>query len=131
MTYGSPRKHVWTFAAGVSEGTHIYPQGDCPCAVSDPSSRQPAPDYVGDNYYCESGNSDPRGQWIGGHLYSQDPLWDGQQCEGQCCSNGKSPPWFSVELDSTTTEDIEVRICGDQNLHDEDNPISLIELFVQ
>ena len=131
MTYASPRKHVWTFAAGVSEGTHIYPQGDCPCAVSDPSSCQPAPDYVGDNYYCESGNSDPRGQWIGGHLYSQDPLWDGQQCEGQCCSNGNSPHWFSVELDSTITEDIEVRICGDQNLHDEDNPISLIELFVQ
>ena len=46
------------------------------------------------------------------HLYSSDPLWDGEQCEGECCSNGKSPPWFSVELPNPTTDDIEVRICG-------------------
>ena len=131
VTYGSPRTHIWTFAAGVTEGTHDYPQADCPCAVSDPSLRRPAPDFVGDDYYCESGNPNPTGAWIGGHLYSQDPLWDGEQCEGQCCSNGKCPPRFSVELASPTAEDIEVRICGDQNLFDEDNPITLLELFVQ
>ena len=64
VTYGSPRKHIWTLAAGVTEGTHQYPQADCPCAVSDPSSRRPAPDYVGNNYYCESGNLNPTGGWI-------------------------------------------------------------------
>ena len=132
VTYGSPRMHIWTLAAGVTEGMQQgIPQADCPCAVSDPSSRRPAPDYVGNNYYCESGNLNPTGGWIFGHLYSQDPLWDGEQCEGQCCSNGKSPPWFSVELASPTVEDIEVRICGDQNLFDEDTPIALLELFVQ
>ena len=131
VTYGSPRTHIWTLAAGVTEGTHQYPQADCPCVISDPSLRGSAPDFVGDKYYCESGNSNPTGGWIPGHLYSQDPLWDGELCEGQCCSNGKSPPWFSVELASPTVEDIEVRICGDQNLYDEDNPIALLELFVQ
>ena len=66
-----------------------------------------------------------------GHLYSNDPFWDGEQCEDQCCSNGKSPPWLSVELPSPTTDDIEVHICGDQSLSEEDNPVALIELYVQ
>ena len=127
VTYGSPRMHIWTFAAGVTEGTHGKP--DCPCAVSDPPLRKEAPEFVGNNYYCESGN--PNQGFEYGHFYGQDPLWDGKQCEGQCCSNGKSPPWFSVELASPTIQDIEVRICGDQDLHDEDNPITLLELFVQ
>ena len=131
VTHGSPRSHIWTLAAGVTEGKHIHPQADCPCAISDPSSRQPAPNFIGNNYYCESGNSDPAGDWIAAHLYTDDPLWDGQKCEGHCCSNGKSPPWFSVELQGSTSDDIEVRICGDQDLNDEDNPIALMELFVQ
>ena len=33
-----------------------------------------------------------------------DALRDGQQFEGQCCSNGKSQ-WFSVELPNPTTDD--------------------------
>ena len=132
VTHGSPRNHIWTFAAGVTEGQHFIPQADYPCARSNPSHRRLAPNYVGDNYFCESGNpSDSTGGWLNGHLYSDDPLWDGKQCEGECCSNGKSPPWFSVELANRTTDDIEVHICGDQVLFDEDNPISLLELYVK
>ena len=126
VTYGSPRTHIWTLAAGVTEGTHGLP--DCPCSVA--PGRSP-PDYVGNNYYCESGNPNPMGGFIHGHLYGDDQLWDGEMCEGQCCSNGKSPPWFSVQLANHTTQDIEVRICGDQNTYDEDNPITLLEIFVQ
>jgi hypothetical protein len=63
------------------------------------------------------------------HLYSTDPLWDGQQCENQCCSNGKSPPWFSMELPNPTTDDIEVRICIGQPSYD-DIVIQIIELYV-
>jgi hypothetical protein len=48
--------------------------------------------------------------------------------------NGKSPPWFStsVTLPSTTSDDIEVRICDqDEGTHNEDTPIQLLEIFVQ
>ena len=41
-------------------------------------------------------------------------------CEGECCSNGKSPPWFSVTLPNPTYDDIEVRICGDEGTRNED-----------
>ena len=124
----SNRTHIWTFAAGVTEGKHLSQQANCPCAVSNPSQRRLPPTFVGNNYFCESGN--PTDDWTPGFLYSEDPLWDGDQCEGDCCSNGKSPPWFISELPVSTTDDIEVRICGDQSLSDEDNPISLLELFV-
>ena len=126
VTHGYPRSHIWTFAAGVTEGRYIGgPAPDCPCSRVGATQ---APSYVGNNYYCESGNSATRG--ILNHLYSSDALWDGQQCEGQCCSNGKSPPWFSVELPSTTTDAIEVRICGDESTSNEDTPIKLIELYI-
>ena len=126
VTYGHPHSHIWTLAAGVTEGSYFDGAGpDCPCSRSGATQ---APDYVDNNYYCESGNSDDRG--ILGHLYSSDPLWDGQQCEGQCCENGKSPPWFSVQLPNPTLDDIEVRICGDESTDNEDTPVELIEIYV-
>ena len=128
VTYGAhPRRHIWTFAAGVSEGlmNSYYPLADCPCVHT---HAYPSPSFIGNDFYCESGNPD----WIWTDmLYSDDPLWDGEKCEGLCCSGGKSPPWFSVALSSFTTDDIEVRVCGDQSVSDEDNPVALMELYVQ
>ena len=131
VTYGSSRTHLWTFVAGVSQGTHQFPKADCPCSVQNASLRQPIPSFIGNNFFCESGNR-ILGQFdFAGHLYDGDPIWDGQSCEGQCCGNGKSPPWFHVNLRNPTTDDIEVRICGDQTVCDEDTPITLMELYVQ
>ena len=42
-----------------------------------------------------------------------------------------TPLWFSVSLPGTTNDDIEVRICHDQDNNDEDTPIQLLELYVQ
>ena len=130
ITYGTPRNHIWTLAGGVTDLTR-NDSGllgyNCPCS-DPPSSRFNPPSFVGDNYYCESGNSDA--SYVYHRLYSSDPLWDGQQCEVDCCSNGKSPPWFNVELSNSTTDDIEVRICGAEGTKD-DTPIELLELYIQ
>ena len=41
-------------------------------------------------------------------------------------------PWFTKALGETTTDDIEVRVCGNESpTGDEDTPLSLIELFVK
>jgi hypothetical protein len=82
--------------------------------------------FVEDNYYCESGN--PEDTFEHGCIYTDDQLWDGQQCEGVCYSNGKSPPWFSVELPNPTTDDIEVRICIAESTYIDDVFIQLLEL---
>ena len=125
VTYGTPRNHIWTLAAGVSEGGYTFQRDNCPCSRPGHPDNSFPPSFVGNKYYCESGNPT-----IYSHVYSTDPLWDGQQCEGECCSNGKSPPWFSVELTNTTTDDIEVRICSAQGSYD-DIGIELLELYIQ
>ena len=125
ITHGLPRNHIWTFAAGLSEDDG-WGQQNCPCINPSYPNNQFPPSFVGDHYYCESGN--PKNEYDWGAIFSNDPLWDGKQCEGQCCSNGKSPPWFSVDLSNPTTDDIEVHICsGDYG----DVGLQLLEIYVQ
>ena len=127
ITHGTPRNHIWTYVAGVSEGDYGAHQHNCPCSNPNHPDNVLAQNFVGDNYYCESGN--PTNTWANYRLYPDDPLWDGEQCEGECCSNGKSP-WFSVELSNPTTDDIEVCICKGGEPGD-DTPIQLLELYIQ
>ena len=126
ITYGLPRQHIWTYASGKSEVNLII---SCPCR--DNSTSLNPPSFVANNYYCESGN--PRNTFEHTNVlrYTDDPLWDGLNCERQCCSDGRNPPWFSVQLTERTTSDIEVRICENGPIDEEDTPIELLELYVQ
>ena len=126
ITYGkNPRQHIWTYAAGATENSLLHSPNNCPC--SDLFSTPPQK-FVGNRFYCESGN--PTSDII--YFNSSDKLWDGEQCsrEGICCTN-MSPPWFSVELTNATTDDIEVRICGDESTSNEDTPIELLNIYIQ
>ena len=127
ITYGnSPRKHIWAYASGFN--LNDFPAYMCPCN-SNVNTKAPA--FVGNDYYCETGNNI---QWTFKlyALYTNDPLWDGQQCvgtEAPCCTHSNMP-WFIKALNETTTEDIELRVCGDFYYPNEDVPIEVIELFV-
>ena len=96
-----------------------------------PGSINRSPSFVGQNYFCESGIT----RWYHANsiFYPDgDPLWDGQECgptTNSCTFN--SPPWFNVTLSSPTTDGIEVRLCGNQGIGNEDSPIQLIELYVK
>ena len=126
VTRGSPRQHIWTFAAGVDEQTR-YRSGTCPC-VTGSTNQNNIPSFVGQNYFCESGLT----QWNGNHILfpDGDPLWDGQGCglNSTCCTFN-SPPWFNVQLSPPTTDYIEVRICS--NIVNDETPIQLMELYVK
>ena len=128
VTYGSPRQHVWSFVGGLQEVTSNYPRSSCPCVAG---STTVVPSFVGQNYFCETGIT----QWDRRtHVFwpNGDPLWDGQGCgpTSSCCTFN-SPPWFNVTLSSPTTDNIEVRICGNQPITNEDTPVQLIELYVK
>jgi hypothetical protein len=125
ITHGSPRHHIWSYAGSVSEVRTIPSASPC-----DYSGAAQPPSFVGYNYYCESGN--PNSDWQG-RVFLNDKLWDGEQCshEGTCCTGTNTPPWFSVNLGSPTSDDIEVRIVGSQSTADEDTPIELLEIYVQ
>ena len=128
ITYGSPRKHIWSFAGSYSE-TGSNANALCPCNNLYSSITQP-PLFVGNNYYCESGN--PTQNWQGQN-FPNDKLWDGEQCssEGTCCTGTNTLPWFTVNLESPTSDDIEVRIIGTESTTNEDTPIELLEIYVQ
>ena len=126
MTHGSPRQHIWSFVNGLSEA-NSHPTSTCPCVTGNTAN---IPSFVGRNYFCESGITS--GHVTGIFHPNGDPLWDGQGCgpTSSCCTFN-SPPWFNVTLPSPTTDDIEVRICADEENGDEDTPIQLIELYVK
>ena len=88
----------------------------------------PIPPYVRSDYFCDTA-SETIIQW---RFYPNDPLWDGQGCSrlNTCCSFN-NPPWFMKELPSSTSEDIEMRLCADQARTDEDITFETIELYVQ
>ena len=117
LTYGSPRKHIWSFAAARQESSTT-----CPCSGGTQTKV-----FVGNDYFCESGNSGSSTQQ---RLYPE-PLWDGQGCrsnETPCC-NATGIPWFHKRLSAATTDFIELRICSDH--HDEDTPVGYYDIFVK
>ena len=121
ITYGSaPRKHIWTYAC------YYYLKPWCPCSQGSTAQVHP---FVGNDYYCETGNN----VYTNTHFYfhGNDPLWDGQQCNGPeslCCTH-PNMPWFLKTLGEATTKDIELRLCGNQTA--EDTPLQVIELYVR
>ena len=132
VTHGAmPRTHIWTYAVGATDASIRDYSTNCHCANQNANVKQhPPPRFVGNNYFCESGNNGT-GLESRTDFFEDDPVWDGEQCEGVCCSNGKSPPWFSVTLPHPTVDDIEVRICGDEGTSNEDTPIQLLEIYIQ
>ena len=126
ITYSSnPRQHIWTFAIGFSERdtSSFY---NCPCAVY--------PGYgplsvVGNDYYCESGSVNHPN--IATHFFN-DTLWDGAGCldSSECC-NDTSQPWFYRQLNQTTQDDIEARICAYGYFMYRSSLIDQLELYIQ
>ena len=126
ITHGSPREHIWTYAAGATESGNSIIMDNCPCSSHGGIS---APSYVEDNYYCESAN--PENSFQHNHLFRDDKLWDGQQCEDSCCTGANTPPWFSTNLPMTTNDAIEVHICGSERTFNEDILLRVLEMYVQ
>ena len=99
----------------------------CPCA----GGTSP-PAFVGSDYYCEAALSGP--PWDPPVLYSNDTLWDGQDCDGleRTCCDPPNLPWFCKELPEPTTDDLEFRLCADEPRNtNEDIPIDLVKLYIQ
>ena len=126
LTYGTPRKHLFTYASGyTSDGAHAA-NINCPCA------RYPGanpPNFVRDNYYCESGSNNYPAYAT---VFSNDPLWDGEGCNaGNSCCSQAGMPWFYRDVLSKIDKSIEARICRDQSYADEGILIRDLELYIQ
>ena len=127
ILHGSPRNHIWTYAAGFLQDQTSTGTGSDICPCNNGSTHQ-VPLYVGSDYYCESGNN-------GGcpNIVFPDVLWDGQQCDGleaPCCTH-PNMPWFIKTLNETTTDNIELRACTTNEGCHGTVPVFLIELYIR
>ena len=125
LTHGFPRQHIWTFMAGNSEKTNSH--YDCPCTNG---STQTVQSFIGNDYYCESGNPDTYWQV---KLYTADPLWDKKGCSTieQSCCQVTGLPWFHKIIQCPTTDYIEMRVCGDEGTDNEDVPVNYYEIYIK
>ena len=128
LTYGmNTRKHIWTFAAAIDEAKD-NPGSKCPCTnIATASHATSPPAFVGNDYFCDTGSMER----FTGTLYADNPLWDGAGCgpANFCCSLN-NPPWFFKQLQSSTSEDIEMRVCMDELPVNEDVRIEQIMIYV-
>ena len=122
ITYSSnPRQHIWTFATG--SGEIVDDTYNCPCSFD--GGRDP-PSFVNGHYYCESGST-YRGDFDS--YYFNDTLWDGAGCIDNCCDD-TTQPWFYRQLNQTTQDNIEARICS-YGFRYASTLIDQLELYIQ
>ena len=132
LTHGTPgsRKHIWSFAIGLNnvdtgDRLQYYCPGD---------GRVVLPSFVTNDYFCDSGAYP--GSTATDGVFVDNPLWDGVGCVGdvntppRCFIN--NPPWFHKILPESTTDDIELRVCGYELMgsHYGDTLLQKMELYV-
>ena len=127
ITYGSPRQHVWTFADGRDEDITNQANIGCPCLHPSVSFTGVIPSFVGNDYYCETGSRTDAQQLY----YFDDPLWDGEGCEGENECYDRGGPWFHKWLPQPTQDDIEMRVCTNNGDRSEDVVLEQIEIYIQ
>ena len=127
ITRGQPelRQHIWSFAAAT--GATYTDSSACPCTRSDSPWPYNLPPFVGQDYFCDTGNPGPGYTDI---LYADNPLWDGEGCMAtSSCCQFNNPPSFCKQVSTAVADSIEVRICTDDPVGE--TPVQLLELYIQ
>ena len=129
LTHGpaGSRQHIWSFVAALF---NIQADQICPCSNIEIEWDKPFPEFVGSDYFCDTGNSGSHDPTFFG-VYSEDPLWDGVDCPSiSTCCEFNTPPWFCTTLDQATSDDIEMRICMDEPIDNEGVDVELFDFYV-
>ena len=125
ITHGMPRQHIWSYGAGPA--SDCSSAGCCPCNEGGVDN---VATFAKSNWYCESGNPTSGAVF---EFFPNDVLWDGKNCteiESPCC-RPQMLPYFRTEIDNSSTDSIELRICHDQGFADEDIPIEAYQIYVR
>ena len=130
LTHGpiGSRQHVWTFAVSAYEESSSYESDfNCMCTNTNFTWPYQLPHFIGDNYFCDTGDTGSHSSSI----YLDDPLWDGQGCgpNNVCCEFNR-PPWFCTLLPRSTSDDLEIRISNGDG-QGEDVIVFFIDIFVK
>ena len=127
LTHSSPIQHIWTFSANNNNAF-------CPCNDQELSLlRNSAVEFAKNNYFCGVTGDVADSVTDAGTV-----IWDGT-CDVspveffQSCCDFNSPPFFVAELASTTSADVDARLCLDGNagVFSETLSVESIKLYVQ
>ena len=121
----NPLIHIWSFAVGETQSrSSLDLASRCPC-----DGGIILPPFVGENYFCEGGNTGDMGD--PGTLYAGNLLWDGLGCipDSDCCSR-INHPYFVRHL-GTTTRDLMLRFCYSNSANSENIALEVIELYIK
>ena len=133
LTHGAAgsRQHIWTFANALYEASTSHnPLRVCACTDTNSNWPYQIPSFIGNNYFCETGNPGPG--FLFTEIYQDDPLWDGEGCDpSSTCCQLNNPPWFCTTLPQPTTDDIELRICADEPTSNEDTLVQVVDIYVK
>ena len=132
LTHGAPgrRQHIWSFVTAHYEDAINY-RADWACACTKTTEAWPytVPSFIGNNYFCATANrfGDPGGV----NIFADDPLWDGEGCGlTNACCEFNNPPWFCTRLPRPTTDNLELRVCHDQDANNEDVVVNVVEMYI-
>ena len=132
LTHGAAgsRQHIWSFVAAFYEVSSSYnPVYVCPCTDINSNWPYRIPSFIENNYFCDTGNPGPGISLT--EVYQDDPLWDGEGCgPSSTCCQFNNPPWFCTTLPQPTTDDIELRNCGDEDTGNEETLVQLVDIYV-
>ena len=82
------------------------------------------------SFRCDTAGGGISVEWL--IFYEDDPLWDGAGCgKYSTCCDFNSPPWFRKEISSPISDDIEMRLCADEDRADEDINFETLDIYVQ
>ena len=120
ITYGSPRQHLFTYAATMTLDA-------CPC-----KGGKPGPVFVNNNTYCGDQALAPGENWER-KWYTNTVLWHAaSDCsDDDITCRDDYRPWFSVQTASSTSDAVEIRSCQDQAYNDEALGIASMEIYIR
>ena len=122
-------RHIWTYAIGISENETLYGSPEiCPRDRSNTTDRSYVPSFVGEHFYCETGNT---GSIIPYRLFWNDPLWDGAGCISATSHSCETYGWFHRQLDPSNN-DLIIRICPNgYNRNVENVFLDMLEIWIK
>ncbi len=133
LTHGpaDSRQHIWSFASAAYDVANSYNSRiNCRCTNINEEGTYPLPDFVGNDYFCDTGNPGP-GRNLE-QFFADDPLWDGAGCPStSTCCQFNTPPYFCKALPQSTSDDIEIRLMLNAARSNEDVIVSLLDMYVQ
>ena len=130
ITHGKKgaRQHIWTF---VGADIKVNELSSCSCSNNNSVWPHRVPSYVGQSYFCDSGNPD---DYDGNtfRVYTDKLMRNGEGCPSySSCCTFNMPPWFCKALEKPTTDDLELRLCNFRTHYGGNILINLMEIYVK